>query len=116
MKLFKNQKIGRTTEKSASKPRMGVGAYVGKRALFCNLVASSPCYNAVPGVASCVITSVLDVLLSHPSPSAPPLRGAGHFPLCLSFPICKLGTLILTLVPCGFANEILCVWIRCGLC
>lgn len=71
MKLFKNQKIGRTTEKSASKPRMGVGAYVGKRALFCNLVASSPCYNAVPGVASCVITSVLDVLLSHPSPSAP---------------------------------------------
>lgn len=69
----------------------GVAACAGKRVLFCNLVASSP--RSALGVASSVITCVLVELLTHPAP--PSSRGTGHFPLCLSFPTCKLGTLIL---------------------
>lgn len=59
--------------------------------LFCNLVASSLCYNAGLGVASCVITSVL----APDSPGPPHRVGQGRFSLCLSFPTWKLGTLIL---------------------
>lgn len=69
--------------------------------LFCNLVASSPCRNAGPGVVSCVITGALDALLTHRVPS----RGPGRFLLGLSFPTCKPGALLLRLVPRYFYGS-----------
>lgn len=77
---------------------MGLAACVGKPVLFCNLVA-----NMVLGVASCI--NYLGSGCAPDSSIPPCVMWGSCFPLCLSFPICKLGTLVLTPVPRCFVNQ-----------